>query len=307
MKLGTSSYSLNAHQKDGTMTILDIIQWAKDNNCDHLELVPFDLQLLLDDGSINMPLVESIKEKADSVGMELSSFSLNACVLKETEAEYRAEIERIEKYMQICTMLGIKKMRHDTCTGQHPNGPQFNTPQQFEKDFPTLVKAIQELADYAASIGLNTTLENHGRYINGADRIIRLIEAANRPNLGMTMDVGNFICVDENNLVAVEKCVKYADCIHLKDFYLRPVERIVPGISIGHPNGYRRWAPTNSGRTLYRGSILGQGDLDSWEALRILKKAGYDSHISIEFEGAEECCEATRACLETARYIWDRV
>ena len=38
-----------------------------------------------------------------------------------------------------------------------------------------------------------------------------------------------------------------------------------------------------------------------------IKNAGYDSHISIEFEGQEECCGATEMCLKTARYIWDRV
>ena len=216
MKLGISCFSLNAHQKDGTMTILDIVDWAAQHNCEHLELVPFDIPFLLEDGTINTELVTQIKARADYWHLELSSLSLGTCVLKDTEEEVRAEIERIEKYMHICTMLGIKKMRCDTCTGQHPLG--HNTPQQFEKDFPRLVAAIQELADYAATLGLNTTLENHGRYVNGADRIIRLIEAANRPNLGMTMDVGNFRCVDEINEVSVEKCISYAEVIHLKDF-----------------------------------------------------------------------------------------
>ena len=303
MKLGISSYSLNAHQKDGTMNILDIVDWAKEHGCEHLELVPFDTPFLLEDGSINTPLVQSIKDRADSVGLELSSFSQNACVMKDTEQEVRDEIERIKKYMQICTMLGIKKMRHDTCTGQHPQ--QINTPQQFEKDFPRLVAAIQELADYAASIGLNTTLENHGRYVNGADRIIRLIEAANRPNLGMTMDVGNFRCVDEINDVSVAKCVSYADCIHLKDFYIRPADRMVTEGEASCFGG--RWFPTCSGKTLLRGSILGQGDLDIWNILSIVKHAGYDQHISIEFEGMEECCAATDMCLKTARYIWNHV
>ena len=303
MKLGISSYSLNAHQKDGTMTILDIVDWAAQHNCEHLELVPFDTPFLLEDGTINTELVNQIKARADHWHLELSSFSLNACVLKDTKEEVRAEIERIEKYMHICTMLGIKKMRCDTCTGQHPLG--HNTPQQFEKDFPRLVAAIQELADYAATLGLNTTLENHGRYVNGADRIIRLIEAANRPNLGMTMDVGNFRCVDEINEVSVEKCVSYADCIHLKDFYIRPVEQMITeGLACCYMD---RWFPTCSGKTLLRGSILGQGDLDIWNILTTIKHAGYDKHISIEFEGLEECCSATESCLKTARYIWEHV
>ena len=39
----------------------------------------------------------------------------------------------------------------------------------------------------------------------------------------------------------------------------------------------------------------------------MLKRAGYDDCISIEFEGMEDCEAATEICLNTARYIWERV
>ena len=303
MKLGISCFSLNAHQKDGTMTILDIVDWAAQHNCEHLELVPFDMPFLLEDGTINTELVTQIKARADYWHLELSSLSLGTCVLKDTKEEVRAEMERFKKYMHICTMLGIKRMRCDTCAGRHPLG--YNTPQQFEKDFPRLVAAIQELADYATSLGLNTTLENHGLYVNGADRIIRVIEAANRPNLGLTMDVANFRSVDEICDVSVEKCISYAEVIHLKDFYIRPVEQMItedPACCY-----HDHWFSTCSGKTLLRGSILGQGDLDIWNILKIIKRSGYDKYISIEFEGLEECCSATESCLKTARYMWDHI
>lgn len=324
MKLGISSYSLNKMMRTEEMSLFDVIDWAKAHDCAHLELVPFSLPLLKEDGKIDYDYVKRVRDKAEEVGMPLSAFSLNACVIKPTADERKRELDRIRMYMDMAHFLGIKKMRHDTCSGQHPDG--INTPEQFEKDFPVFVDAVREMADYAASLGMSTTLENHGLYVNGADRIIRLLNAVDRPNVGMTMDVGNFLCVDDRPEAAVAKCVKYADMIHLKDFYIRKKDRMLPQggmytagakdkrpYVMPTPAEFRKMPPslgyvgTASGLNILRGSILGQGDMDIWAILSIVKKAGYDKEISIEFEGMEDCCAATDLCLQTARYIWERV
>lgn len=324
MKLGISSYCLSKKLFRGEMTIFDIIDWAKDHDCAHLELVPFGLPLTKEDGTIDYDYVGKIREKAEKAGMPLSVFSLNACVLKPTEAERQAELARIRMYMDMAHFLGMKKMRHDTCSGQHPEA--INTPEQFEKDFPTIVKSVQELADYAASLGMQTTLENHGLYVNGADRLIRILLAADRPNVGLTLDVGNYLCVDDDYEYALAKSIQYADMIHLKDFYIRPTGKMMPQdgmYTFGGgkakprrpmtPEEWRATPPslgyvgTASGSRILRGSILGQGDMDIWRVLEIVKKAGYDKEVSIEFEGMEDSPTATKLSLETARYIWDRV
>ncbi len=323
MKLGISSYSLNKCMRTGEMTLFDVIDWAKAHDCAHLELVPFSLPLLGADGKIDYDYVKRVRDKAEEVGMPLSAFSLNACVIRGGEDDRKRELDRIRMYMDMAHFLGIRKMRHDTCSGQHPEG--INTPEQFEKDFPVFVKSIQELADYAATLGMSTTLENHGLYVNGADRLVRLLNAVDRPNVGMTLDVGNFLCVDDRPEVAVAKCIKYADMIHLKDFYIRKKELMFPqdgmytaGAKAPRPKELtpeeiKKLPPrlgyvgTASGLNILRGSILGQGDMDIWAILRTVKQAGYDKEISIEFEGMEDCKAATEICLNTARYIWERV
>ena len=147
-----------------------------------------------------------------------------------------------------------------------------------------------------------------------------------RPNVGMTLDVGNFLCVDDRPEVAVAKCIKYADMIHLKDFYIRKKDRMLPQDGMytagakpakpyvmPTPEEFRKMPPslgyvgTASGLNILRGSILGQGDMDIWAILKTVKDAGYDKEVSIEFEGMEDCVAATDICLKTARYIWDRV
>ena len=324
MKLGISSYSLNKRLRTEEMSLFDVIDWAKEHDCAHLELVPFSLPLLKEDGTVDYDYVKRVRDHAEKVGMPLSAFSLNACVIKPTADERKRELDRIRMYMDMAHFLGIKNMRHDTCSGQHPNG--INTPEQFEKDFPVFVDAVRELADYSATLGMSTTLENHGLYVNGADRMVRLLNAVDRPNVGMTLDVGNFLCVDDRPEVAVAKCIKYADMIHLKDFYIRKKDRMLPQDGMytagakpakpyvmPTPEEFRKMPPslgyvgTASGLNILRGSILGQGDMDIWAILKTVKDAGYDKEVSIEFEGMEDCVAATDICLKTARYIWDRV
>ena len=176
---------------------------------------------------------------------------------------------------------------------------------------------------------MSTTLENHGLYVNGADRVIRILKAANRPNVGLTVDVGNYLCVDEDPVVSVAKAIKYADMVHLKDFYIRSNERMLPqnGMYVNFPTNMSKpaaepkrnaeeekkkmpsfgYVGTAARNKILRGAIIGQGDMDLWKIIEIIKKSGYEKEISLEFEGMEDCVAGTYYGLETARYIWDRV
>lgn len=334
MNLGISSYCLWSKMMSDGWTLFDIMDWAKEHDCTHMEIVPFGLKLFDDDGKPDLEFAKKVRDHAEKIGLPLSAFSLNAHVVtnrdaskEEKEEHFKTEVARIESVMEIAHAMGIKKMRHDMCSGQQPDG--INTPEQFEEDFPVMVKGIQECADYAKNLGMSTTLENHGLYVNGADRVIRLLMAAGRDNVGLTVDVGNFLCVDEDPVVNVSKAIKYADMIHLKDFYIRSNERMLPqdGMYVTFPKDYNKagvkkverptdwkdrmpsfgYVGTAARNKILRGAIVGQGDMDLWKIISIIKNSGYTKEISLEFEGMEDCVAGTYYGLETARYIWDRV
>ena len=350
MNMGISSYCLWTKMLTDDWTLFDIMDWAKEHGCSHMELVPFGLDKILGvrAGNPNHEFAAQVKKHSEEIGLPLSAFSLNAhFVFKEADAPtdekkqelFDKEIERVKAHMVLAHEMGIKKFRNDTCSGQQPDG--INTPEQFEKDFPWLVKAVQILADFAATMGMSTTLENHGLYVNGADRVIRILKAANRPNVGLTVDVGNFLCVDCNPVVEVAKAIKYADMIHLKDFYIRDTAKMLPqdGMYVKFPDYQKKqkerpeipaglteeqqkeimkewfkqqipefgYVGTAAGNTLLRGSIIGQGDMDMWKIISIIKNAGYEKEISLEFEGMEDPVAGTIYGLETAHYIWDKI
>ena len=298
MRLGISSYCLCPNLRDGKMTIFDVIRWAADHDCQHIEFVPFYLDFLA-----NPELIDRVREACAEANLPISTYSLNADLLKPDLEERRAEIQRVKTHIDVAHRLGLTKMRHDVASFRRPMSS--NTPQNFMKEFPLMVEGVREVADYAASYGMTTTLENHGFFVNGSDRVISLLEAVDRKNVRMTIDVGNFLCVDERGENAVKKCLPYADMIHLKDFYIRDKARLAGvGGLFDCDNG--SWFETVGGSML-RGAILGQGDLNIWKILGDVKHAGYDGDISIEFEGMEPCEAATETCLRTARTIWEQV
>jgi inosose dehydratase len=199
------------------------------------------------------------------------------------------EIERVKKHVDIANELGVKTMRHDVAF----RPKEECTERQYEEDFEKLVNAVRLVADYAAQYGITTSIENHGFYIQSSDRVQRLINAVDRPNYKTTLDIGNFMCVDEDSVAAVKKNLPYASIVHLKDFYLRP----------GYKNPGEGWFQTLSGNYL-RGAIVGQGDIDMPEVIRLVKASGYDGYISIEFEGMEDCRKGSRIGIENAKRLW---
>jgi sugar phosphate isomerase/epimerase len=288
MKMGISSYSLYRAMQAKEMTILDVIGWIAEQGGEHAEIVPslgFEVE--------NSPeLVDAIRDKAAEAGIELSNYAIGANFIKPNESDYEEEIERVKTHVDIAHRLGIRRMRHDVASR-----PLSEVSiQQFESDLPRLAKACGIIADYAAQYGITTSVENHGYYIQASDRVQRLIHAVNRANFKTTMDVGNFMCADENPVAAVKNNISYASMVHLKDFYIRP----------SYKNPGQGWFKTLSGDYL-RGAIVGHGDIDMREVIRVIKHSGYDGYISIEFEGLEECKSGAKIGLDNALRIWKEV
>ena len=64
-------------------------------------------------------------------------------------------------------------------------------------------------------------IENHGYFFQDACRVKKLIETVNHPNFGWLMDMGNFMCADENSAIALGNALPYAAHVHAKDFLFK--------------------------------------------------------------------------------------
>ncbi|WP_282937898.1 sugar phosphate isomerase/epimerase family protein [Paenibacillus sp. RC67] len=285
MKLGLSSYSLVRAIRSQELDILGAIDWIAENGGEHVEIVPIGFNL-----TENPELIDAIRNKAAAAGIEVSNYAIGANFITESREQYEAEIERVKREVDIAHGLGVKRMRHDVASRKDTSMIRF------QEDLELLASACRQIADYASQYDIVTSVENHGYYIQASDRVQALIHAVDRPNFRTTLDIGNFMCADENSVAAVKKNISFASMVHVKDFYLRPA----------HLNPGTGWFPTASGNHL-RGAIVGHGDIDMRQVISIVKYSGYDGYISVEFEGMEDCYTGSKLGLETVRRLWDEV
>lgn len=288
MKLGLSTYSLLGAINKGEMTVLDVVQWIADNGGEHMEIVPYGFTLV-----DNPDLADAVRDKAKDLGIELSNYSMPANFVQETEEDFAKEVARVKEHVDLLNRMGIKHMRHDVTAFTLP--PEKITIEWFEKNLHLMVEGSRQIADYAAQFGITTTIENHGQCVQHSDRVQRVVLEVNRPNFKTTLDVGNFLCVDEDPIVGVKKNLPYASLIHFKDFYIRPYHE--------HPGG-GKWFTSANGNYL-RGSIVGQGDIPIRQIVKLIKDSGYDGNITLEFEGMEECKDASKIGLDNLRRLWE--
>ena len=111
MKIGLSTYSLSRAINAGEMNVLQAIEWIADNGGEHVEIVPAGIDL-----TQTPELIEEIVKKAAEKGLDISSYTVGANFIQESNDAYRAEIERIKKQVDIAHALGARLMRHDAAS-----------------------------------------------------------------------------------------------------------------------------------------------------------------------------------------------
>ena len=112
--------------------------------------------------------------------------------------------------------------------------------------------------------------------------------AVDHPNYGWLVDMGNFLCADELPTHALPIAAPYAVHAHAKDFLIKKEN---PG---------EGWFPTRGGWWL-RGTVAGHGVVPVRECVKMLRDAGYDGWLSLEFEGMEDNLTALRCGLATLK------
>ena len=222
-------------------------------------------------------------DKAKEMGFDAIEFididgAGNLDLQKENAAKLKAraaEVERLKGQLDVAKILGAGVMRHDVCYSLGKTG--FT--RSFDLMLPYLADSARKVTEYGATLGIKTCSENHGYIAQDSDRMERLFNAVNHDNYGLLVDMGNFTCVDENHALAVSRVAPYAVHAHAKDMK----------ISKGAPYGCCQ--SMTRGGNYFCGTAIGEGDVPVKQCLNILKRAGYEGYLSIEFEGHGDCVD----------------
>ncbi|MDD3243448.1 MAG: sugar phosphate isomerase/epimerase [Eubacteriales bacterium] len=268
MKIGVSSYSFSRLVASGAMRQIDVVDRAKEMGFDVIEFSTLQLA----QGEDEMTFARQAKKRAQEVGIEMGNYTIAADFLAPEGVP--AQVEKLKRQVDIAAEMGAPGMRHDATWGI-PQGQPYRS---FERVIPVLAEGCRAVTEYAQQFGIRTMVENHGYYAQDSRRVEALINAVDHPNFGWLVDMGNFMCADENPAEAVGRAARYAFHLHLKDFHFRSGSEPAPG---------EGWFPTRAGNWLC-GAIVGQGCVPVVQCLRIMKAAGYEGTASLEFEGQED-------------------
>ncbi len=271
MQIGVSSYSYSPLVKSGDMQQIDVPLKAKEMGFDVLEFSTISVP----EGRTLEDFAAELRRACDSAGIPVANYTIGADFLNGSEGDLEAEIERVKGEVRIAEILGAPGMRHDA-SGGFP--ATHSAPRGFDDALPALAEGCRAVTEYAAEKGIKTMVENHGHFCQDSVRVEKLVNAVGHPNFGVLVDMGNFVCVDEDPAVAVGRLLPYAFHVHAKDFHIKSGLQPWPG---------EGWALTRGGN-YRRGAVIGHGEVPIVQCLRVMKQAGYDGVLSIEFEGIEE-------------------
>jgi sugar phosphate isomerase/epimerase len=278
MKIGVSSYSFSRLVRAGKMTQFESITTAADMGFAYIEFSGLEVP----SGEDILAYAARVREYCASKGIAMGNYTIGADFLNGMDGDFDAEVSRLIREVDVAHALGASGMRHDVTRGRQTGStrPAFSAApaESFADVLPLLARGCRAVTEYAASLGIRTMSENHGYFCQDSERVEKLVSAVNHPNYGVLIDIGNFLCVDESPVTAVSRLAPYAFHLHVKDFHFKTGQEPSPG---------EGWFATR-GQNRLRGAIIGHGVVPVRQCLDIMKKAGYEGSVSIEFEGMED-------------------
>ena len=285
MKTAVSSYSFDYLIKKCGETQLSVIKKAKEFGFDAIEFT----DLCPPENVTQKEYAKMIKEEAERVGIEISCYSVSADLLSGSDGDLEKEIEKVKEKVDIAAELGVTLMRHDATFNFHGERGYRG----FINVVDRLAEGCRKITEYAETKGIKTMVENHGFFCQDSDRVELLVNTVAHDNFGLLIDMGNFMCADEDPTLAVSRCAPYAFNVHVKDFFFKKGGE---GPSVG---GFMQ---TRAGNYI-RGTIAGHGVVPIKQCVAALKRVGYNGYLTLEFEGPERIDEALKLGSEFLRNI----
>lgn len=273
MKICVSSYSFSQYVSAGKLNQVTVLDQAKELGFDGIEYAT--------DKKTIESHIPAIVEKSRDLDLPIVCYLTSADFVNR---DFETEVARVCEEVDIASALGAKLMRHDT-TWAFPKGATF------EDILPIIADGCRRVTEYARARGIRTMVENHGLLVQDSARVVALYRAIGSDNFSLLADMGNFMCADENSAVALGNVLPYAAHIHAKDFIFKSGDGENPG---------EGFFGTRAGNYL-RGTIVGHGVVPVAQCLKLIKRAGYEGWLSLEFEGMEDCITGCRVGLANLR------
>ena len=216
---------------------------------------------------------ETIGAALSITGLELSGLSLAGDFAQDDPKALRKQIETTLAWMRIAKEVDAPVSR--IFGSPQPSGYAVHAVDGKAADKSrterkeTIISALKEITREAESLDLVLALENHYGFPLTAEEQVEIIERINSKYFRATVDTGNYMSGDQEPETGTAIAAPYAAYVHVKDFVRVADESIASG-----------W------RLVPR--TVGSGDINHARCLQILKDAGFDGFVAIEYEGEDD-------------------
>lgn len=243
-----------------------IIEFAAREELGGVELMSFCEEL----GTPDRAAARELGKMARGAGLSLPCFSVGIDAIAHPDESLR----RLRGYAEICSELEIPLLHHtialDFKCGRLPV-------EERERRFAIGATVALSLAEYSATLGVKTIIEDQGFVFNGiagCDRLCRLSDE----RIGIVADFGNVLFVNEapeDFIRAMGPRIRHA---HIKDYSTEAVGA----------------AYTTADGTVIHDCEIGTGMLDLDSIFTTLDEVGYRGSFGIEFAAVKDQNEVKR-------------
>ena len=165
----------------GKQSLEEMIAFAQQAGCETIELngratVHQNLWIEREPQAIATPIA--------AAGLRIGSLGGYCSMAQVTDEELAAQVEQFMAYCATAVDLGIPVVR--AFAGDVVEG------QTLDALYPQLVAGFRAVMARVSGWPIKVGIENHGRLINHGDWLASLIRDVGAPNLGLTLDTGNF-------------------------------------------------------------------------------------------------------------------
>ena len=200
---------------------------------------------------------------AERAGIDIGYVAHHTTFVSAREYDRERGVESFKKALDAAKALGAKSAV--TLLGDGYYDPPLNVLLSRKEAWRQAKEAITEVADYAASLDLNVSIELlQGTILNKVELVERMFDEIGASNLRMTMDTGAFYVAVKPFMdvkTAVKRLAPYIDIVQIKD-------------EVGLPT------IVNTNHIWFGGGLV-----DFQETLEALHEIDFDGYVSVEWEG----------------------
>jgi len=266
MLVSISSWSYREPFKDGTFDLLSFLDEVKRLGADGLEIFPRHLNQ--DDVAGHL---QQVADKARRLGLSIASVIVGNNFTMPSATRRAEQVERMKLFITSAADAGIERL--NTFTGYHSPG------QDPVMEVYRAIDAYREVIPLAEERGMVLCIENHSTVATDADSLLSLIRAVGSNNLRTNPDFSNF----------VPDFYRRSD--RAKEAIYTETQKVAP--LAGNAHLKVRYFDEDGNHT----------DLDVPRLLDIMREAGYDGHMVLEYYGRDDPAPACKSGIELLRRL----